>query len=317
MALKSDGSLWAWGYNNYGQLGLGTADTNVHPPTVVPPVVSVLSCSTHPNQGLYYSNSAPALSWTATDATAVVGYSWVLDQTSGTVPDTTIDTTANSISFAGLANGVWYFHLRACNQAGIWSPTSTYTIRIDTTPPTTTDNSNVLWHRSFLLKLSAGDSGGSGLDSTEYRINGGGWQTGTSVRLPTRGGQKGRASRDGDYLVEYRSTDNAGNAEQIKSCQVLIDDTPPVTTDNSDGLPHKSFRLQLTATDALSGVAATYYQIDGGPWATGTSVPLTTVSRPLRHHPQPVAPGTYTVSYYSIDNAGNVGLVKSCQVILD
>jgi len=29
-ALKSDGTLWAWGWNQYGQLGLGTSDSNVH-----------------------------------------------------------------------------------------------------------------------------------------------------------------------------------------------------------------------------------------------------------------------------------------------
>jgi alpha-tubulin suppressor-like RCC1 family protein len=31
LALKTDGSLWAWGRNTYGRLGLGTSDYNAHP----------------------------------------------------------------------------------------------------------------------------------------------------------------------------------------------------------------------------------------------------------------------------------------------
>jgi len=30
VALKSDGSLWSWGLNGYGQLGLGTSGTSAH-----------------------------------------------------------------------------------------------------------------------------------------------------------------------------------------------------------------------------------------------------------------------------------------------
>ena len=187
---------------------------------------------------------------------------------------------------------------------------------VDTTPPTTTDNTDGLWYRSFVLRLATTDAD-SGVASTEYRIDGSSWSTGTTVRLPPKGGKTRHAPTQGDRLIEYRSTDNAGNVEQIETCHVLIDDTAPITTDNTDGLPHTCFRLLLTATDALSGVSITRYCIDGGPWETGTSVPLGTVSRHLRHHPQALAPGTYTVSYYSIDNAGNVESVKSCRVILD
>jgi alpha-tubulin suppressor-like RCC1 family protein len=34
LALKSDGTVWAWGYNNEGQLGNGTSDIDLHPTPV-------------------------------------------------------------------------------------------------------------------------------------------------------------------------------------------------------------------------------------------------------------------------------------------
>ena len=90
----------------------------------------------------------------------------------------------------------------------------------DTTPPTTTDNSDGRVHRSFLLRLSPSDAP-SGVATTEYRVNGGEWQTGTSLSMRMRIRHK-RAGYRGTYLIEYRSTDNAGNVESIKSCTVKI-----------------------------------------------------------------------------------------------
>ena len=91
------------------------------------------------------------------------------------------------------------------------------------------------------------------------------------------------------------------------------DTTPPVTTDNTDGLRHRSFVLKLTATDGGSGVAATQFRIDGGAWHSGTRYVLR-IRR--RHHPPGLANGTHTIQYFSTDGAGNVESVKTCHVIL-
>ena len=41
--LKSDGSLWAMGYNNYGQLGDGTTNNTNHPEQIVASNVTAIA----------------------------------------------------------------------------------------------------------------------------------------------------------------------------------------------------------------------------------------------------------------------------------
>lgn len=77
------------------------------------------------------------------------------------------------------------------------------------------------------VTLSASDDGGSGLASTEYRIDGGAW---TPYASPFT------VDGVGAHTVEYRSRDNAGNVETAKQVQFTIqtarvepprDTTPP------------------------------------------------------------------------------------------
>ena len=77
----------------------------------------------------------------------------------------------------------------------------------------------------------------------------------------------------------------------------FIDDIPPVTTDDYDGLWHNTdFTITLTATDHGSGVAETYYRINDG------SVKAVSVDG------QPVITtesANNTLEYWSVDYAGN------------
>ncbi len=90
------------------------------------------------------------------------------------------------------------------------------------------------------------------------------------------------------------------------------DVTPPVTTDDYDGAWHNtSVTVTLTATDDISGVAATFYSLDqGATWSSGSSFVIEAT-------PDHLNDGKHVVSYYSVDVAGNPEAPKVCEVKID
>ena len=89
----------------------------------------------------------------------------------------------------------------------------------------------------------------------------------------------------------------------------LLDETPPLT---SDDVPVASVsanvRVTLTASDAGSGVAATYY-------ATGVSpADPTTASSPYDAASQPLLGDGERIKYFSVDVAGNTETMKTSGV---
>jgi len=191
---------------------------------------------------------------------------------------------------------------------------ATYPV-VDTTPPVTTvsgwDNN---WHSSpVTLTFYATDTGGSGVNHTEYRVDGASWTTGTQVTIPAP------ANTQHIYTVDYRSVDNAANVEAYHTCQVKIDTspadtTPPTTTasgwdSNWHNMP---VTVNFSASDNSggSGVAYTEYQVDGGAATHSTWV---TIQAPAGGGND----GTHTISYRSVDNSGNQEAWKTCTVKID
>ena len=158
---------------------------------------------------------------------------------------------------------------------------------------TTQSGADDAWHNAPVTVTFTASDDRSGVKSTEYRLDGGAWQTGTSVTV----------SGDGVHALDYRSTDNAGNVEATKSVQVKIDTVAPVTTQSGadDAWHNAPVTVTFSASDDRSGVKSTEYRLDGGAWQTGTSV---TVS----------GDGVHALDYRSTDNAGNVEATKSVQV---
>jgi len=64
-------------------------------------------------------------------------YSYVLDGVADTVPDEVGEGTAVTRTYDGLADGVWYFHVRARDGLGVWGTPAHRAVCIDTQRPTT------------------------------------------------------------------------------------------------------------------------------------------------------------------------------------
>ena len=171
---------------------------------------------------------------------------------------------------------------------------------------------------TFLCKLHAGYTNGawsgmvgtavvtpstvtnppSGVDYTEYRVDGGDW-----VRKANAGGASPFASTltvsaEGAHTVEYRSADEAGNVETAKSLAFGID------------LPDPGFPVIQAFADPSSGAApllvrysATGFDPDGGTlsykWEFADGVVFgRTVTRTY------TATGTYTAKVTATDDEG-------------
>ncbi|MGO4270507.1 Ig-like domain-containing protein, partial [Paenibacillus sp. TAF58] len=85
----------------------------------------------------------------------------------------------------------------------------------------------------------------------------------------------------------------------------LLDVTPPMTTDDGQSGWHKVAQtIHLTASDEASGVAKTFYSVNGSPFAEGNTVQMD-------------VEGLNELKYYSIDAAGNQETQKSVTIKID
>jgi hypothetical protein len=151
------------------------------------------------------------------------------------------------------------------------------------------------WYKSTVTAsiYAADNVGGTGVDKSYYRINSGVWKEYTAPF---------DLDVDGNYTIDFYSTDKAGNIEPIKSTALKIDKTAPVTKYSLvpiNGLTKsgksyvKGYTATLTATDNLSTVTGTVYRYNNSTYQPYTG-PFTFYAN-----------DTLMLDYYSTDGAGN------------
>jgi hypothetical protein len=285
-----------------------------------PPVTTVTLTPRPPTGGWYRTPFTVTL--TASDGPSGSGVTGVFHQLNDG-PWSTL--TSLQINDEGLHRLAWY----AVDVAGNVETTRTAPLMLDFTPPLVTlapDRPPLAsgWYTAAVtLSLMVSDTL-SGVNTGYYRVNGGmssleggSWQAlaiGASFQL----------AADGVHQVDYYAEDDAGNTSTVQSASFQIDTVPPATAyliegnQGQNGWYTSALTVRLIPTDGPgspteggtasleggSGVGATYYQINNGPWQTGTQFQLT-------------ANGTYVLSFYSVDVAGNIETSYPVQVRLD
>jgi hypothetical protein len=219
--------------------------------------------------------------------------------------------TGNSVTLT--TDGTHTIAYWSVDWAGNVEQPHTVALNVDNTAPVTTaavepalpDSSNGWYDHAVTVSLSVYDNL-SGVAKTEYSLDGGAtWQPYTSAIT---------FDKEGKNTVSYRSTDNAGNIETVKTVNVNLDLTAPVTTaavspaapEGQNGWYVHPVTVTLSANDNLSGVAKTEYSLDGGSTWQAYTAPVT-LSQDSK----------YTVSYRSTDVAGNVEAAKTISFNLD
>ena len=133
-------------------------------------------------------------------------------------------------------------------------------------------------------------------DLTTAAVASGDWQSlPVSSKVPYR------------YIRVWNWSTWYGNMAELRLHGVVkaADVTSPVTTDNApQGWVNQDTTVSFNAADESSGVAATYYKVDGGAQQTGNTVTLTTE-------------GTHSIVYWSVDWAGNVEQPHTVTVNID
>ncbi len=206
------------------------------------------------------------------------------------------------------AGGIHSINFWSVDAVGNTETQQSLTVKIDDTGPSTTISTsgttgNDGWYQSAAAVLLTGsDNDQSGVATTYYSVDGGATQTYTASF---------NVSNSGSHTILYWSVDNAGNTESQHSMVIRVDVEAPTTVGSFSGTwwydvwYQSPVQVYLNPSDSASGVASTYYTIDGG--ATQTYTGLFNISNG----------GIHTVNYWSVDRAGNTEAQKSLTVRVD
>ena len=307
-------------------------DTNA--PIETPEWLNTIDASAPTSQVLPLAATQPTPSfqvqWSGTDQGAgVQDYTVFVAEDGGPYTIWQANTTATSAVFTGLSGKSYAFYSLARDAVGNRedAPAApdavTRVAAADTTPPETRSAITPLpnaagWHNGPVsAALTAADPPGSdgapasGVKEITYCVSGPAPGVGPVCTTVPGAAATVAVTAEGTTLLTYSAADNAGNREGQRSLTLKIDATPPATAatpnqaPNPQGWHRTAVAVSLAATDSLSGVVHTEYDLDGAGWKP--------YLRPIAIG----ADGVHTLTYRSTDAAGNTEAVRTLVVRID
>ena len=284
-----------WSTDNAGNVEFTNTRVIQAPDTLAPTTVVELRTGTTGLNGWYKSNVTIKLK--ATDNINGSGVKEIRISLDGNASTVAGGTASPVVSGDGIHSLSFY----ASDVLGNTENTKSETIKIDTTKPST---ALVSEPRGTWFTLNASDAT-SGIATTKYAIDGAATQP-----------YIGKVNLDGNrHTITFYSEDKAGNIETTNIVSVG-DPTKPTSKVTISPNPNAlgwnktltEWRIQATDNDGGSGVREIHYTIDGGTEriAAGADVRIAVDED-----------GSHTLSYYSVDEAGNVEAAKVSNIKLD
>lgn len=181
-----------------------------------PPEGPIVTSPTNPDQDKWYHTGTVALEWEAPDGTQ--GYSYMLNDNPIDEPDDISKGTQTQVSYDNLADGTYYFHIKAL-RANSWGGVTSFVVHVDNTPPAafTVDilPSAITPNQNPIIQFGTTDAA-SGIDHYELEavpLN----QPAANATTPLfieAASPYSQQFNYGDYDIVVRAFDLAGNYTQ-------------------------------------------------------------------------------------------------------
>ncbi len=203
--------------------------------------VPIVNSPSHPDPSKWYAERSVQFAWTGGRG----NYSWVFDQNADTLAPASSKGTGTSTTIGGVADGVWYMHVRA-EADGNWGPTTTFRVQIDGSPPGSfqlkLDPDNVANPSALpLITFEAPDTPG-GIDYYELSLDGGEF-------VKTRSPYQVPQLKEGQHTIEVWAVDKAGNRTKASATINLVPLSPKPDITNLD----QDFTLVMGEDGKISG----------------------------------------------------------------
>jgi hypothetical protein len=212
---------------------------------------------THPDQDAWYESSNAMLTWEINNETS--GVSFVLDKIADTEPGNKSDGLLEKKEYQGLADGIWYFHLKLKEKD--WGQASHYRLQIDSRPPftfaITIDQDDLNDWPTLIFKA---EDEFSGIDKYQIMIDNLA-QEGETITADV-GKYKAVGLEAGNHIALVRAIDKAGN-ETIATVQFSIKPSAPPVIKNYSREIRAGDKFYASGTSGENQTVTVYLQAEG------------------------------------------------------